>query len=246
METKSIFFTLFLFFSFNLSCSADTVLHISTGFTAPVSDFYRNVLAEADKRMDEVSIKFEVLPAERSLVLANQGINDGECCRIPAVIASEYKNLEPVDISFFKAKFSAFNKNQNIKISTFKDLKPYSVGTVKGWKIAVIKVKEVEPREVHIVTTPDQLFQMIQQDRIDYGVVGYLSGLQSILNVHAKDVRAIEPPLIEKQLYLVLHKKHNALISLFNKTLNEMIEDGSIEKIYNELVQSLTPNLTSN
>jgi len=239
MKTRSIIFTLFLFCHLSTPCSAETVLHISTGFTSPVSNFYHSVLAEADKRMNNVSIEFEILPAERSLALANRGINDGECCRIPAVIASEYKNLQPVDISFYKAKFSAFSKIQDKKINSFNDLSPYSVGSVKGWKIAVIKVKEAKPREVHIVTTPDQLFQMIQQDRIDYGVVGYLSGLQSILNLQATNIHAVEPPLIEKPLYLVLHKKHSSLIPLFNKTLNEMNTDGSIEKIYSELIQTL-------
>jgi len=246
MKTRSIFFTFLIFCHLSFPCSAETRLYISTGFTSPVSDFYHNVLAEADKRMDGVSIEFEALPAERSLVLANRGINDGECCRIPAVITSEYKNLKPIDISFYSAKFSAFSKNKHKKINSFNDLKPYSVGTVKGWKIAVMKIKEVKPREVQIVTTPDQLFNMIQQNRIDYGVVGYLSGLQSIRNVQATDVYAIEPPLIEKPLYLILHNKHSALIPLFNKIFSEMNADGSIEKIYNKLSKSLTQKTTRN
>jgi len=237
MKTKFISFTLYLFCNLSNPCFAETSLHISSGFTPPVSDFYRSVLVEATNRMGNISITLEALPAERSLALANQGINDGECCRIPSLITHEYENLIPIDISFYNARFSAFSKQKNI--SSFDDLKPFSVGTVKGWKIAVTKIKEVKPREMYIVTTPDQLFQMLQQDRIDYGVVGYLSGLQSIVNVQATDVQAIEPPLIEKPLYLLLHKKHNDLIPLFNKTLRDMLTDGSIDKIYKQLIESL-------
>lgn len=220
-------------------CSAETQLHITTGFTSPVSDFYHSVLTEADKRLTDIAISFEVLPAERSLMLANQGINDGECCRIPAVITPEYKNLVAINESFFSARFSAFGKEQTTPINRFEDLKPFAVGTVEGWKIAVIKVKEVKPAEVHIVTTPEQLFQMLDQDRLDYGVVGYLSGLHSMSKLKLDSIHAIEPPLIEKPLYLVLHNKHKALIPVFNKVLIDMKHDGTISRIYNELIKSL-------
>jgi len=60
-------------------------LHFSTGFTPPISDFYKRVFKEADKRLDGVTISFEVLPAERLLQLVNSGVNDGECCCIPAM-----------------------------------------------------------------------------------------------------------------------------------------------------------------
>ena len=221
-------------------CSAETQLHITTGFTSPVSDFYNSVLIEADKRLPDISISFEVLPAERSLVLVNQGINDGECCRIPAVLEREYKNLVPIDVSFFSARFSAFGKKSNtIAINRFEDLKPFSVGTVAGWKIAVIKVKEIKPAEVHIVTTPAQMFQMLDQDRLDYGVVGYLSGLDSISKLELDNIQAIEPPLIEKPLYLVLHQQHKDLIPVFNEVINAMKNDGTISRLYSELIESL-------
>lgn len=60
-----------------------TNLHITTGFTSSVSGFYKNALSEADKRLENIEISFEVSPAERSLILANSGINDDECYCIP-------------------------------------------------------------------------------------------------------------------------------------------------------------------
>lgn len=220
-------------------CRAETQLHITTGFTPPVSDFYNSVLKEADKRLPDLSISFEVLPAERSLILSNLGINDGECCRFPSVVLDEYKNLVAIDVSFFSARFSAFSKNNKTPINSFEDLKPFSVGTVEGWKIAVIKVKEARPAQVNILTTPEQLFQMLDKDRLDYGVVGYLSGLESISRLKLDTIHAIEPPLIEKPLYLILHNKHKDLIPVFNQVLIEMENDGTISWLYNELIKSL-------
>ena len=217
---------------------AETKLHITTGFTAPVSDFYNRVLKEADKRLPDISISFEVLPAERSLIMVDQGVNDGECCRIPAVVTG-YKNLMPIDKSFFSARFSAFSKRDDAQIKSFADLKPFSVGTVEGWKIAVMKIKEVQPAQVHIVTTPEQMFQMIEHDRLDYGVVGYLSGLKSLARLKLKDIHPVEPPLIEKPLYLMLHRKHKGLITQFNTVFQAMEDDGTIIRIYTDLIESL-------
>lgn len=223
----------------SLQCRSETHLHISTGFTPPVSDFFNSVLAEADVRLTDISISFEVLPAERSLVLVNQGINDGECCRIPAVLMAQYHNLIAIDESFFSARFSAFAKKHKNPVTSFKDLKPFSVGTVEGWKIAVQKIKETDPVEVHIVTTPEQLMQMLAQDRLDYGVVGYLSGLKSISMLNIDSIKAIDPPLVEKPLFLILNKKHQALIPKFNTVLKEMQKDGTISKLYSELIKTL-------
>jgi len=232
---------IFAFFLFSLQCvsSANTKIYITTGFTSPVSDFYREVLSEADKRLKNISISFETLPAERSLVLANRGINDGECCRIPTLIINEYNNLVPVNESFFSARFSAFAKQDAIDIKRFEDLKPYSVGTVEGWKIAVKKVKAIKPAQTHIVTTPEQMFHMLDQHRLDYGIMGYLSGLQVITTLNMDNIKAIQPPLVEKPLFLLLHKKHKSLIPKFNKVIKHMKNDGTIDNLYRKLLVNL-------
>ncbi len=229
--------TLLLSFT-NAICIAETQLHITTGFTPPVSDFYNSVLTEIDRRLPDISISFEVLPAERSLILANQKVNDGECCRIPAVVVDEYKNLIPVNESFFTARFSAFGKAHSAKIKSFEDLKPFSVGAVEGWKIAVNGVKKVKPAELHIVTTPDQMFRMIEQDRLDYGVVGYLSGLESISRLGFDTIKVIEPPLIAKPLYLLLHVGHKNLIPVLDAEIKTMKQDGTIDRLYAKLIKS--------
>jgi len=236
---KTSILIIFLINIVSFQATAETKLHITTGFTPPVSDFYRTVLMEVDKQLPGLSINFEVLPAERSLVLSNQGVNDGECCRIPVIVSRQYGNLVPIDHSFFSARFSAFTKEGRKPIKTFSELKPYTVGSVEGWKIAVNKIKEVSPAESYIVTTPEQMFHMIDKGRLDYGVVGYLSGLKSIANLKLKGIYAIDPPLIEKPLYLMLHKKHKNLIPEFNRVILKMKKDGTINRLYTQLLKSL-------
>ena len=210
-------------------------LHITTGFTPPVSDFFKSVLEEADKRLPNISISFEVLPAERSLKLVESGFNDAECCRIPEVIFKTYKNMLTVPVSFYSVRFSVFSKRQDVTITSFEDLKPFSVGTVKGWKAAVDNIQRVSPAQVYIVTKPEQMFGMLQQGRIDFGVMGYMSGLKTISNLRLKDIKAIEPPLVDKPLYLLLAKKNEDLKPVFAEVLNEMTSDGTIDKLYQEI-----------
>ncbi len=192
-----------------------------------------------DKRLPDISISFESLPAERALILANQGINDGECCRIPAVLKHEYKNLIPVGISFSSIRFSAFTEKHNKPVHSFQALKPFSVGTVEGWKLAANKIKAVNPAQLYIVTTPEQLFQMMDQGRINYGIFGYLSGLKSISKLNLHNIRVIEPPLVEKPLYLILNSKHRNLIPTFNAVIKQMMNDGTINRLYQQLIESL-------
>lgn len=230
MTTKLLFMILWLYSSATFA----EHLYISTGFTPPVSDYYRKVLAEIDSRLEDISISFEVLPAERSLALVNNGINDGDCCRIPPVVMKSYKNLLKVPGSFFTTRFSAFSKDKKLVIKSFNDLKPFSVAVPKGWKLIVNRLTSVNPRELYVVTTPEQLFRMLDSNRVEVGVVGYLSGLHLIRNLELQGIDAIEPPLVEKELYLMLHKKHKNLIPIFSHTINEMQNDGTIDKIYRE------------
>lgn len=98
---KKLFIIMFLFLALNTVYAAPSNLHITTGFTPPVSSFFEDVLAEVDNRVDAISISFEVLPAERSLSLSNQDITDGDCCRIHNVVNEKYPNLKAVEKSFF-------------------------------------------------------------------------------------------------------------------------------------------------
>ena len=223
--------TLLLAFCWTTHASAQN-LHLSTGFTPPVSDFFQLVLQEADNRLHDISITFEVLPAERSLKLVEAGINDGDCCRIPEVIFNSYQHMVAVPVSFYAVRFSVFSRHRDIVIRQFSDLQPYAVGTVKGWKAAVDNLQQVAPAELHIVTQPEQLFKMLDKGRIDFGVMGYMSGLKVIDELQLHDIKAIQPPLIEKPLFLMLSARHQTLVPVFAEVFNEMKQDGTIDKLY--------------
>lgn len=214
-------------------------LYITTGFTPPVSDYFHKVLEEIDRRSADISIEFEVLPAERSVQLVSRGVNDAECCRIIQVMESSYPNLIPIKESFYSARFSAFSVDPEFKASSFDDLKPYRVATVKGWKITVDQMNRVQPAEHYVLNSGDQLFQMLDARRIDVGLFGYLSGLQVIKNLEFYHIQAVQPPLADLPLHLMLHPKHKDIMPTLDQIIAGIKEDGTADEIYQSIIASL-------
>ncbi|QCU90531.1 substrate-binding periplasmic protein [Thiomicrorhabdus sediminis] len=250
MPTRIVFYCLtsLLFLGFSNQAFAQTLakdensqpmqnktvtLYISSGFTAPISDYYQRILQEIDRRMPHINIEFEVLTAERSIDLVNRGINDGECCRIPEVVTKSYQNLISVEESFFEATFAAFSKKPGLKINNFEDLKPYSVATVVGWKILVNNLNRVNPREKYILSSPEQLMKMLKKGRIEVALLGYESGIKALQDVGLPNAHAyLTPPLAVKKLSLILHKKNQAYSKPLAETIKAMKADGTVAKIY--------------
>lgn len=91
MKNTLILIMALLLCTISFQTSGETKTHITTGFTPPVSNFFSTVFKEIEQRLPNISISTEVLPAERSLVLSNQAVTDGECCRIPEVVGINAK-----------------------------------------------------------------------------------------------------------------------------------------------------------
>lgn len=205
-------------------------LYISSGFTPPLSDLFQLILAEVDRRLDSVEITFQPMQAERSIKLVQAGINDGDCCRVPAIFRGD-ERLVFVNPSFAEIRWNAFTKDKDIAINSFEDLKPYAVGVVSGWKLAVNQVRMISPEHYHILDTPEQMFKMIQLQRLDVGVIGYLSGLHVLKDLKISDLSAIQPPLATTPLHLTLSGKHRDIVPEIEAVLKDMQQDGTIAKI---------------
>ena len=167
------------------------------------------------------------------MINANRGINDGDLLRVEG-IDKLYPNLVRVPVRLFDFEFVAFTKKTMPPISGWKDLKPYSVAIIRGWKILEKNVlgtaclTKVEDAEI--------LFRLLESDRADVAIYERLQGQHIIQKLGLSNIRVVEPPIITKAMFLYLHKKHLALIPSLEKSLNKLIEDGSYEKIKTEVL----------
>ena len=174
-------------------------------FTTGTGDgFLDIVLREAFRRAD-LGLKLERLPAERGLLNANAGLEDGDLSRI-AGLEKTYPNLVRVPEKLVDWHFVAFTRKPDLRHITWSMLKPLSVGHIKGWKIYEQNLKQ-HP-QVTTVDTAEQLFTMLDKNRIEVALYERSMGLALVQEMGIQNIRVIEPSLAEREMFIYLHRKH--------------------------------------
>ncbi|MGB0468279.1 MAG: substrate-binding periplasmic protein [Pontibacterium sp.] len=217
--------------------AAERTLHVNTGFTPPVSAIYDQVLREAGEKIG-IDVRLQTVSAERSLQLVTDHIDDAECCRIKAIIEKAYPDLTPVEPSFFSVRFVAFTRTDAIKIRHWDDLKPYSAGTVTGWKIHVNNLKRVQPARAHILDSVQSLFKMLDNHRIDVALLGDYNGLYELSRQGITQYHMQSPPLAEVPLHLLLNKKNADLAKPLGQALKGMQDNGRVDQIIQQVMDA--------
>jgi len=235
-----IFITFLIYSVFAFPLSAKEILQINTGDSAPLhqsdhAGFIDVVLKEAFQRIG-IQITINKLPAERSLLNANMGINDGDSDRI-AGLEKIYPNLVPVPEKIMDWEFVAFSKNNNIKLLNWNALKPYSVSYITGWKI--FEHNANNGAEVTPVKDINQLFDLLNNNRTDIALYEKWQGLTYVRQKGLQAVFTIEPALAKKEKFLYLHKKHLKIVPQVSEALRTMKADGSYQRIYQKILAPL-------
>ena len=220
--------------------SAEQTLVLNTTFPYPISTneqtgFVDIVVKEAFKRVG-YGFKSVNLPAERALKNANAGIDDGDLLRIGG-LEKIYPNLIQVPEKIMEIEFSIFSKHKQLQISSWKDLKTYSVAIITGWKILEKNITDVV--ELTKVKNDDQLFAVLLKNRVDTIAYSRWVGLGYIKQHSLKDIHIIHPPIAKRAMYVYLHKKHRTLVPKLTEALRAMKTDGSYKKIFNKILAPL-------
>lgn len=222
------------------SAMAAKTLSLATPAADPLSNensdgFIDQVVAEALNRMG-YKLSVSHLPAERALINANSGIDDGDLNRIGG-LSKVYPNLIQTQEPTFTMQFVAFSKNVNISTRNWETLRPFTIGLITGWKILE---RNIPPgTQVVKVRNPEQLFYLLQNDRVDIALFGKWQGLEYMRKNHIRGIRVLSPPLAEKDMFVYFHKKHKDLVSNFDATLKKMKKDGSWQNIFSKTLEPL-------
>ena len=206
-----------------------------TPFTAPDgSGFLDAVAGEAFRRAD-VKLRLVKLPAERALINANLGIGDGDLTRI-AGLETQYPNLVRVPEKLVDYSFAAFSADATIT-ARWDAIRARPVGYIKGWKIYEQKLVGA----AHIVETEDagQLFRLLSFGRIDVALYEHWLGVALMRQQGIKGVRALEPALTTREMFIYLHKRHADLAPKLAAALAAIKAEGLYQRLYNEKVLSV-------
>lgn len=205
--------------------------------TADHSGFYDRLLMEAFRRMHQ-PVEIIQLPAERSLINANRGVTDGDFVRIEGIEAL-YPDLIRVPEKITDFEFVAFSRHITIPIDGWESLRPYHVAIVRGWKI--LEKNIVDTASLVQVKNQRLLFTMLDKNRVDIVVYSRFEGYWVLRQLHIQGVKALEPPLAVKAMYLYLNKRHKDLVPIIARCLREMKKDGTYARIKKQTLAPFYP-----
>ncbi len=225
---------------------AQETLSFGTASRAPIvtpegTGFVDLVAKEALRRIGK-KIAVTNLPAERSLINANKGIEDGDLQRVGG-LSKKYPNLIQVGEPFRTAEFSVFTKQENFTPKGWKSLEPYNVGFLNGWKILEANVKNV--KSITKVAGAGQLFALLENGRADVVIYAKWQGIHMIRKLGLKGIRILEPPLVKKPMFMYLHKKYKDLAPKIAAALRDMKSDGTYQDLYDKVLSVLVASSTN-
>jgi len=221
-----------------LPAQAEPSLVLNTSYSAPITSPKKNgfldLLYQELATRTGIKIEIQALPAERALVNANTGIDDGDVGRI-AGLEKQYPNLVMVPEQVMPFQMGVFTRNASFAVNGPASLQPYDVGIVTGWKILERTI--VGTRSRVTVETGEQLFTMLDGNRIDVAVIERMQGIRLIKRMGFQNIKELQPPFLQGDWYLYLNKKHAALVPILAAELKKMKTDGTSQRLY-EVVMS--------
>ena len=210
-------------------------LVFSTFQDAPIQKLSALIVKEAYASIG-VTSTIKEFPGERALVIANGGSVDGGLSRISG-IQQKYPNLIRIPVAVNSLQGMVFTKEIDFEVKGWESLKPYYLGIPLGAKFAETGTEGMN--RVRVINH-DNLFRMLNLGRIDAVISPLINGLSILKKLEMKNIRILEPALIQTDLYHYLHKKNSALVPKISAALSRMKDSGRIKEIRGQFLAEIT------
>lgn len=174
------------------------------------------------------AVEIVKLPAERALINANAGLDDGDAFRV-AGLEKRYRNLVPVPESVFSVEFVLITREGGPGEMDWAALEGRSVGIINGWKIVESNLAGVA--NLTHVSMSGQLFELLQRGRVDFIVFTRQAGRRFIQSHALEGLEIQKRPLARRDMYLYLNDKHADLAARVAVVLKGMKASGEYEAI---------------
>jgi polar amino acid transport system substrate-binding protein len=199
--------------------------------------FADQVLTEAFRRIG-YQLETVHMPAERALINANRGIDDGELARVGG-LQKKYPNLIQVPETFLTVDMVLYSKNYpSFVVDGWQSVASHSLAIISGWKIMEENFGKLGARvEIIKTDTPEQSFSLLENDRVDFIAYSNWSGLGYIEAHDITDVVLLDPPLASPEFYVYLHKKHKSIVPELAEAIKAMKADGTLQALFDKLLK---------
>jgi polar amino acid transport system substrate-binding protein len=196
------------------------------------------ILAEIYARLG-MQITVQALPGARANALALAGEMDGEVGRVQSY-ADKNPALIQVRPAYHYLNSVAFAKSgKGIAIPNRTALKHYRVGIVRG--IAHAENATVGLGNVETVRTYEQLFQMLESDRIDVAIDTSANGAYMIHKLGLKDIQAVGT-LARLDLFHMLNPRQATLAPRLGAQIMRMKDSGELDKLSRRIEEDFMRN----
>lgn len=189
----------------------------------------KKVLVTAYEKIG-IEVEIKLIHSKRSILLADEGRIDGEFGR-STIIEQEYKNLLRVPFVLLLREIHFFTKDTIIDDFTKDNIKKYRVGIINGHKYAEKFTKDF--LNVISVKNTKQLIGLLVKNRVDI-TIDFPSSFETdvaLMGLNSNDFKYKEQDFKILKRYHYLHKKHNLLIPKITQSLNQMKQNGEMERI---------------
>ncbi len=203
--------------------------------TSPLPSIIVPLLSEAFKR-NGLDFSFEHNPSLRSLDLSNTGMRDGEIARIKhfhKVSNNKYSNLLRIETELVSIRDVAYSV-EDISISDWQGLKGLDVAYYRGRKNTQSKLEKIlEKDNIIEVSGHEHAFKMLASGRVDIVITDNLQGahLKRSSEEAFNSIKEVAVLGDDLAIHAFIHKKHVALKSVIERTLEEMKADGTFSRI---------------
>lgn len=195
------------------------------------SGFEDRIVTEAFRRIGRAVVLSHLASSERCLKNVNDGHDDGNYVRIRGV-ERDYPNLVMVPEPVSRFSFTAFVRQDGPKNLTWEGLAGRRVGYANGWKLAEQRLKGRQ--NVSVARDEEALFALLAAGRVEVIVAGLHGGGEILRTRGYKDLRPVLPPLESRDMFLYLHKRHQALVEPLAAALRAMRADGTMARLVRE------------
>jgi polar amino acid transport system substrate-binding protein len=203
--------------------------------------FWKDLMDEIFRRMD-IPLHCELYPWKRTQKYVEEGLGDGMVTTMTTKRSARFKATDPLFVNSERVFARCDNPRigQIMAVRSVADLKPFTiVETIgSGWSKEHFK-------ELKVIWAPTYTaaLNLLANGRVDIYVIGKEAGMMDIVNQirkHSpysdglKKIIVGEHPLAEINFCLLIRKDSPFvnIIPKFNKTLRQLKEDGTYQKIY--------------
>lgn len=196
-------------------------------------DLFDHILSEAYARLG-YEVELQGYPAERALLMANDGLVDGEAGRV-SVVERSYPNLIRVPTPIYVNRIAVLTVDADIDPAKgWAQFAYYRTCIRNGYKFLESRV----PGEnCHRVSSYEKMLELLKNRRVDVALAEFFDILPTLGKVGMGDVRMLDEPMAVNPMYHYLNRRHADLVPKIDAVLRAMAAEGRLKEIELHMIQ---------